>query len=217
LDAISAQIAEGKIKQLNVILKGDFDGSVEAIAQTVLELGNEEVAVGIKHKAAGNITESDILLAKTSQAVVIGFNVSADPKVNDLAKKEEVEIRHYSVIYELIEDIQAALEGLLTPEKIEEHLGEAEVREIFKIPRAGMIGGSYIVEGKVLRNAMARLKRDDEIIFEGPIESLKRFKDDVREVSEGYECGIALQGSPNYNIGDHIEFFEVKSVKRTLA
>jgi len=217
LDAISAQIAEGKIKQLNVILKGDFDGSVEAIAQTVLELGNEEVAVGIKHKAAGNITESDILLAKTSQAVVIGFNVSADPKVNDLAKKEEVEIRHYSVIYELIEDIQAALEGLLTPEKIEEHLGEAEVREIFKIPRAGMIAGSYIVEGKVLRNAMARLKRDDEIIFEGPIESLKRFKDDVREVSEGYECGIALQGSPNYNIGDHIEFFEVKSVKRTLA
>ncbi|MCK9244419.1 MAG: translation initiation factor IF-2 [Candidatus Marinimicrobia bacterium] len=217
LDAISAQIAEGKIKQLNVILKGDFDGSVEAVAQTLQELGNEEVAVSIKHKAAGNITESDILLAKTSQAVVIGFNVTADPKVNDLAKKENVEIRHYSIIYELTEDVQAALEGLLTPDKIEEHLGEAEVREVFKIPRAGLIAGSYVVEGKVVRNAQARLKRDGEIIFEGPVESLKRFKDDVREVNEGYECGIALQGAPEYSVGDRIEFFEIKSVKRTLA
>jgi translation initiation factor IF-2 len=136
-----------------VILKGDFDGSVEAIAQTLSELGNAEVAVGITHKAAGNITESDVLLAKTSQSVIIGFNVTANPKVSDLAKKENVEIRHYSIIYELTDDINAALEGLLTPDKVEEHLGEAEVREVFKIPRAGMIAGSYIVEGKVTRNA----------------------------------------------------------------
>jgi len=217
LDAISAQIAEGKIKQLNVILKGDFDGSVEAISQTLSELGNKEVAVSITHKAAGNITESDVLLAKTSQSVIIGFNVSADPKVSDLAKKENVEIRHYSIIYELTDDINAALEGLLTPDKVEEHLGEAEVRVIFKIPKAGMIAGSYVVEGKVIRNAQARLKRDGQVIFEGPIESLKRFKDDVREVAEGYECGISLYGSPDYQVGDRIEFFEVKSVKRTLA
>ncbi len=217
LDAISAQIAEGKIKQLNVILKGDFDGSVEAIAQTLSELGNAEVAVGITHKAAGNITESDVLLAKTSQSVIIGFNVTANPKVSDLAKKENVEIRHYSIIYELTDDINAALEGLLTPDKVEEHLGEAEVREVFKIPRAGMIAGSYIVEGKVTRNARARLKRDGQMIFEGQVESLKRFKDDVKEVNEGYECGIALQGASDYQAGDRIEFFEVKSVKRTLA
>ncbi|HPC36193.1 MAG TPA: translation initiation factor IF-2 [Candidatus Marinimicrobia bacterium] len=217
LDTISAQIAEGKIKQLNVILKGDFDGSVEAISQTLQELGNEEVAVNIIHKAAGNITESDVLLAKTSQAIVIGFNVSASSKVNDLAKKENVEIRHYSIIYELTEDVTAALEGLLTPEKIEEHLGEAEVREIFKIPRVGLVAGSYVIEGKIARNAMARLKRDGQVIFEGAVESLKRFKDDVREVAEGYECGISLQGAPEYNVGDRIEFFEVKSVKRTLA
>ncbi|MFH1213162.1 MAG: translation initiation factor IF-2 [Candidatus Neomarinimicrobiota bacterium] len=217
LDAISAQIAEGKIKQLNVILKGDFDGSVEAISQTLKELGNAEVAVSIKHKAAGNITESDVLLAKTSQSVIIGFNVTADPKVNDLAKKENVEIRHYSIIYELTGDINAALEGLLTPDKVEEHLGEAEIREVFKIPRIGTIAGSYIVEGKALRNAMARLKRNGTMIFEGHVESLKRFKDDVREVHEGYECGISLQGCSDYAIGDRIEFYEVKSVKRTLA
>ncbi|HPY00223.1 MAG: translation initiation factor IF-2 [Candidatus Neomarinimicrobiota bacterium] len=217
LDTISAQIAEGKIKQLNVILKGDFDGTVEAIGQTLQDLGNEEVAVNIIHKAAGNITESDVLLAKTSQAIVIGFNVSANPKVNDLAKKENVEIRHYSIIYELTDDIKAALEGLLTPEKIEEHLGEAEVREIFKIPRVGEVAGSYVIEGKVTRNATARLKRNGEVIFEGAVESLKRFKDDVREVAEGFECGISLQGAPEFKVGDRIEFFEVKSVKRTLA
>jgi len=217
LDTISAQIAEGKIKQLNVILKGDFDGSVEAISQTLAELGNEEVAVSITHKAAGNISESDVLLAKTSQAVIIGFNVTADPKVADLAKKENVEIRHYSVIYELTDDINAALEGLLTPDKVEEHLGEAEVREVFKIPKAGLIAGSYVVEGKIARNAQARIKRNGQVVFEGLVESLKRFKDDVREVNEGYECGISLQGSPDFQIGDRIEFFEVKSVKRTLA
>jgi len=217
LDAISAQIAEGKIKQLNVILKCDMDGSVEAISQSLGELVNEEVAVGVKHKATGNVVETDVLLAKASEAVIIGFNVTADAKVRELAKKENVEIRHYSIIYELIDDVKAALEGLLTPEKIEEMLGELEVRQLFKIPKAGVVAGSYVLSGKVTRNANVRVKRDGQVLFEGLVASLKRIKDDVREVQEGFECGVCLDGFNDFQVGDHIEFFEVKSKKRTLA
>ncbi|MBL7136173.1 MAG: translation initiation factor IF-2 [Candidatus Marinimicrobia bacterium] len=217
LDAISAQIAEGKIKQLNVILKCDVDGSVEAISETLTKIGNEEVAINIIHKAAGQVSESDVLLAKASTAVIVGFNVAVNPKVRDLAKKENIEIRRYSVIYELVDDITLALEGLLTPDSIEEHLGEAEVREVFKIPHVGFIAGCYVVEGIVIRNAIARLKREDDIICEGPLTSLKRFKDDVKEVQEGFECGIAIEGFNKYKQGDRIEIFELKSVKRTLS
>lgn len=216
LDTISQQIAEGKIKQLNVILKCDVDGSVEAIGETISQLGNEEVAVSVKHKAAGQISETDVLLAKASGAVIVGFNVSANPKVKELAKMENIEIRYYSVIYELADDIKAALEGLLSPEKIEEHLGVVEVREVFKIPKIGFIAGSYVKEGKVHRNAMARIRRNDEVVYEGSISSLRRFKDDVREVQEGYECGIAVVGYTKYETGDLIDVFEVKSVKRKL-
>jgi len=216
LDTISQQIAEGRIKQLNVVLKCDVDGSVEAISETLNNIGNEEVAVSVTHKAAGHITESDVLLAKASEAVIIGFNVTANPKVKELAKKENVEIRHYSVIYELVDDIKAALEGLLSPEKVEEHLGTIEVREVFKIPKIGFIAGSYVKEGKVHRNAMGRIKRIDEIIHVAQISSLKRFKDDVKEVQEGYECGVALEGFTKYIEGDIIEVFDVKSVKRKL-
>ena len=216
LDKISAQIAEGKIKQLNVVLKCDVDGSVEAISETISEIGNEEVAVSVKHKAAGRITESDVLLAKASEAVIIGFNVITNPKVKDIAKKENVEIRNYSVIYELVDDIKAALEGLLTPEKVEEFLGLAEVREIFKVPKIGYIAGCYVKQGKITRSAHARLKRDDEVIFESELASLKRFKDDAKEVQEGFECGIALENFKDYQKGDLLECFEVKSVKRKL-
>ncbi len=216
LDRISAQIAEGKIKQLNVILKCDVDGSVEAISESLSDVGNEEVAVSVKHKAAGQITESDVLLAKASQAVIVGFNVSTNPKVKEMAKKENVEIRHYSVIYELMDDIKMALEGLLTPDKVEEHLGEAEVREIFKIPKIGFIAGCSVVEGKVTRSCRARLKRNGEVLWEASLSSLKRFKDDAKEVAEGFECGIALVGFTEYEAGDRIECFDVKSVKRTL-
>jgi translation initiation factor IF-2 len=216
LDTISQQIAEGMVKQLNVVLKCDVDGSVEAVSETIKNLGNKEVAVSVKHKAAGNITETDIMLAKASEAIIVGFNVSANPKVRDVAKKENVEIRHYSVIYELVDDIKSALEGLLSPEKIEEHLGLIEVREVFKIPKIGLIAGAYVKEGKVTRNAKARIKRGDEIIHEAAIGSLRRFKDDVREVQEGYECGIVVDGFTQYETGDLIEVFEVKSVKRKL-
>lgn len=216
LDTISQQIAEGMVKQLNVVLKCDVDGSVEAISETIKNLGNKEVAVSVKHKAAGNITETDVMLAKASEAIIVGFNVSVNPKVRDLAKKENVEIRHYSVIYELADDIKSALEGLLSPEKIEEHLGLVEVREVFKIPKIGLIAGAYVKEGKVTRNAKARIKRGDEIIHEAAIGSLRRFKDDVREVQEGFECGIVVDGFTQYEAGDLIEVFEMKSVKRKL-
>ncbi len=216
LDTISQQIAEGRIKQLNVVLKCDVDGSVEAIGEALAGIGNEEVAVSVTHKAAGHISESDVLLAKASEAVIIGFNVTANPKVKEMAKKENVEIRHYSIIYELLDDIKAALEGLLSPDKIEEYLGTVEVREVFKIPKIGFISGSYVKAGKVNRNAMARISRNGEVLHESTISSLRRFKDDVKEVQEGFECGVALDGFTNYEQGDIIEVFEVKSVKRKL-
>jgi translation initiation factor IF-2 len=218
LDDISAQIATGQVKQLNVVLKCDVDGSVEAISETLQKLGNEEVSVSIKHKAVGQISETDVLLAKASKAIIVGFNISStNPKVRELATKENVEIRYYSVIYELIDDINMALEGMLSPEKIEEHLGIAEIREVFKIPHLGYIAGSYISEGKVTRNAKVRVIRENETIFEGEISSLKRFKDDVREVQEGYECGIGIYNFNDFQVGDKLEFYEEKSVKRTLA
>lgn len=216
LDTISQQIAEGRVKQLNVVLKCDVDGSVEAISETLSDMGNEEVAVSITHKAAGHISESDVLLAKASDAIIIGFNVTANPKVREVAKKENVELRFYSIIYDLVDDIKAALEGLLSPEKIEEHLGTIEVREVFKVPKIGFIAGSYVKEGKVHRNAMGRLRRNDEVVYEGQISSLKRFKDDVKVVQEGFECGVALEGFSKYEKDDIIEVFEVKSVKRKL-
>ncbi len=217
LDLISAQIAEGKVKQLNIVLKGDVDGSVEAISETLSELGNEEVSVSINHRAAGEITETDVLLAKASQAIIIGFNVTENLKAREVAKRENVEIRHYNVIYELVDEVKLALEGLLSPEKVEEHIGEADVRDIFKVPKLGNIAGCYMIEGKVHRAAKARVKRDDTAIYEGSIGSLKRFKDDVKEVMEGFECGIGVVGFADFKLGDHIEFFEIKSIKRTLS
>ena len=216
LDMLSDQIAKGETKTLNVILKGDVDGSVEAISETLSKLGNQEVAVSIKHKSAGEITENDVMLAKASDAIIIGFNVSANPKVKETAKRENIEIRRYRVIYELIEDITNALEGMLSPEKIEVGTGQAEVREVFKIPDIGFIAGSYVTKGTVYRNTMGRLIRKGEVIHEGEINSLKRFKDDVREVQEGYECGINLEGFDDYQEGDVIKAYEIKNKKRTL-
>ncbi|MCF7886643.1 MAG: translation initiation factor IF-2 [Candidatus Marinimicrobia bacterium] len=216
LDMLSQQIAKGETKTLNVILKGDVDGSVEAISETLSTLGNEEVAVSIKHKSAGEITENDVMLAKASDAIIIGFNVSANPKVKEIAKRENIEIRRYRVIYELIEDVTDALEGMLSPEKVEIGTGVAEVRAVFKIPDIGKIAGSYVQEGNIYRNTMGRLKRDGKVIYESEINSLKRFKDDVREVQEGYECGINLEGFDEYEEGDIIEAYEVKNKKRSL-
>jgi len=216
LDTISKHIADGEVNQLNIVLKCDVDGSVEAIKSSLAPLGNNEVSTSIIHSAAGIISENDILLAKTSQAIVIGFNVTANPKIKELAKKENVEIRNYSVIYELIDDINTALEGMLSPEKIEIDTGKATVKVIIKIPKLGIIAGSYINEGVVNRLSKVRLIRDNKTIFTGDISSLKRFKDDVKEVKEGYECGIGLENFNNIKENDVMVFYKIKSVKRKL-
>ncbi|MBN2281918.1 MAG: translation initiation factor IF-2 [Candidatus Marinimicrobia bacterium] len=216
LDAISARIAEGNAKTLNVILKADMDGSVEALSEVLGKLGNKEVSVSIKHKAAGHISENDVLLAKASDSIVIGFNVPANPKVKELAKQENVEIRRYRIIYELQDDIKSALEGLLTPDKVEEKTGTAEVRMVIRVPNVGNIAGSYVTHGELFRGSMGRLIRDGQVIHTGEIGTIKRFKDDVKSIKEGYECGINLEGFDNYLEGDIIEGFEIKSVKRKL-
>ncbi len=216
LDAISAKIAAGNAKTLNVVLKADVDGSVEALSEVLGKQGNEEVSVSIKHKAAGQISENDVLLAKASDSIVIGFNVTANPKVKELAKQENVEIRRYRVIYELQDDVKSALEGLLTPDKVEEKTGTAEVRMVIKVPNVGHIAGSYVSSGAIYRNTMGRLIRDGEVVHTGEIVTVKRFKDDVKSVKEGYECGINLENYNDYKEGDIIEAFEIKSVKRKL-
>jgi len=217
LDTISARIAEGNIKTLNVILKADMDGSVEALSEVLGKLGNKEVSVSIKHKAAGHISENDVLLAKASGSIVIGFGVPANPKVKELAKQENVEIRRYRVIYEIQDDVRSALEGLLTPDKVEEKTGSAEVRMVIRVPNVGNIAGSYVTQGELHRGTMGRLIRGDEVIHTGEIVTIKRFKDDVKNVKEGYECGINLEGYNDYAEGDKIEAFEIKSVKRKLV
>ena len=216
LETISARIAEGNIKNLNVILKADMDGSLEALTEVLGKLGNEEVSVSIIHKAAGHISENDVLLAKTSSSVVLGFGVTANPKVKEIAKQQNVEIRRYRVIYELIDDVKSALEGLLAPGKVEEKTGTAEVRMVIRVPNIGNIAGSYVTNGSIFRNTMGRLFRNGEVIHTGEIVTVKRFKDDVKSVKEGYECGINLENYNDYQEGDIIEAFEIKSVKRTL-
>jgi len=216
LDSISARIAEGNVKNLNVVLKADVDGSLEALTEVLGKQGNDEVSVNIVHKAAGHISENDVLLAKTSGSVVIGFNVTANPKVKELAKQENVEIRRYRVIYELQDDVKSALEGMLTPEKVEEKTGTAEVRMVIRVPNVGNIAGSYVTNGEIFRNTMGRLIREGEVIHTGEVVTVKRFKDDVKSVKEGYECGINLEGYEKYQEGDIIEAFEIKSVKRKL-
>ncbi len=217
LDEISQQIREGEIRQLSILLKADVDGSLEALSDSIQDLSNDEVAVSIIHRGVGMVSENDVLLALASGAVIIAFRVNTSPGAKVLAKKDEVEIRKYDVIYNAVDEVKLALEGLLEPEKVESMLGTADVRATFRIPSIGTIAGCYLVSGKALRNAFIRVKRDGKLIHEGRLTSLKRFKDDVKEVQEGYECGIGVQGFTDFNEGDVLEIFEVKEVKRTLA
>jgi len=216
LDQIGKEISKGKVKELNIIIKGDVDGSIEALSDSLMSLSNDEVSVKIVHRATGNVNDNDITLASASQAVIIAFNVKASSEAKLKAKDLEVDIRHYSIIYEAIEEVKLALEGLLEPEKIEEITGLAEVLKQFKIPKSGVIAGSSIKSGKVVRNSMLRVKRDDELLHEGVLTSLKRFNEDVSEVKEGFECGIGVQGFNDFNEGDIIEVYEIKEIKRTL-
>ncbi len=217
LDEMSSLIREGNIKSLPLIIKGDVDGSIEVLSDTLGKLQSEEVRVKVIHRAVGMVTESDVLLAETSQAVIIGFNVQVSSNAKLQAKQTGVDIRNYTIIYDAVEDVKMALEGLLEPEIKEEITGTAVVQEQFKIPKLGFIAGSKVSEGIIKRSDKARLIREDDIILDNcDISSLKRFQEDVKEVKEGLECGIGLSGTTKFKEGDIIEVYEVKEIKRKL-
>jgi translation initiation factor IF-2 len=216
LDDISKQIKEGKQVDLNVIVKGDVDGSVEALSDSLLKLGTSEVKVSIIHKAIGEITEYDVLLAAASSAIIVGFGVRPNLKARKLAESEKVDIRLHNIIYDVINEIKLALEGLLEPEKTEEVLATVEVRETFKVPKIGTVAGCYVVDGKVVRNNKVRLLRDGFVVFDGSINALKRFKEDVREVEQGFECGMSLENFNDIKVGDIIESYTIVETKRKL-
>ncbi|SKC74092.1 translation initiation factor IF-2 [Maledivibacter halophilus] len=214
LEDLFEQIQEGKVKDLNVIVKADAQGSVEALKQSLLKLSNEEVRVNVIHGAVGTVTESDILLASASNAIIIGFNVRPSSSVTNMAERESIELKTYRIIYEAIEDIEAAMKGMLDPEYKEVVLGKIEVRATFKVPNVGVIAGGYVQEGKVTRNSNIRLVRDGIVIHDGKISSLKRFKDDVREVLTGYECGIGIENYNDVKEGDIIESYVIEEIKK---
>jgi len=215
LEQLYSRIKEGA-KELNVIIKGDVQGSIEAVSEALLKLSTSDVKLKIIHSSTGTITETDVLLASASDAVVIGFKVRPDSRVLDIAKEEGVEIKLYDIIYNIINDIRAAMEGLLEPVYKEVALGRAEVRETFKVPRIGTIAGSYILDGKVTRDAKVRLVRNGVTVYNGKVFSLKRFKDDAREVASGYECGIGIEGYNDIKTGDIIEAYTEERVERKL-
>ncbi len=216
LTDVFERIKEGEVVDLNIVIKGDVDGSVEVLADTLQNLSTSEVRVQIIHRGVGAINENDVLLAAASNAIVIGFHVRPDARARELANREKVDIRLYTVIYDLEKDIRAALEGLLAPEIKEEVKGTAEVRDTFRIPRIGTIAGCYVQEGKINRNDMIRVVRDGTSVYEGTIGSLKRFKDDAREVTAGYECGINVEGFNDIKVGDVLEAFVTVEVSRKL-
>ncbi len=216
LEELFKKIQEGDIKELNVVIKADTIGSLEAIKKSLDELSSEKVSIRVIHGAVGAISENDVMLAKATSAIVIGFNTRPDPKVRELLEKEKVDLRLYSIIYQVIDDIKKAMEGLLEPIEKEVILGSAEVRATFKIKGAGTVAGCYVLEGKIVRNAKARLIREGVVIYDGAIESVKRFKEDVQEVSRGYECGIKLKNFNDIKVGDIIECYEIKLEKPSL-
>jgi len=218
LDSISAQIKEGDINSLNIIIKADSDGSIEALIQSLEKINNDEVGVDIVHRGVGNVSDSDVLLAQASQAVVVGFGVQIPSNTKLLANQSNVEIRAYNIIYQVVEDIKLAVEGLLRPDLVEEILGEAIVKESFKIPKIGFIAGSQVESGKITRDCFVRLIREEEeLVSKGKIVSLKRFKDDVNSVESGLECGIAVEGVKKYFPGDKIVAYQINEIKRKLS
>ena len=192
---------------LNLIIKADVIGSAEALSESLATMGNEEVAVNVVHSAVGAISNTDVTLATASSGIIIGFNTRPDPTAKKIAKDENIEIRLYSVIYEAIEDVKKALEGMLRPIIREEYQGKATVQEVFNIPKVGLIAGSKVSEGKIIRNSPVRILRDNIVIHDGRLSSLKRFKDDAKEVSEGFECGIGIEQFKDVRVGDEIESY----------
>ncbi len=213
LDDIFAQVEEGKLKSLNLIVKGDVQGSVEAVKQSLEKLSNEEVRVKVIHSAAGAINEGDVMLADSANAIIIGFNVRPDTKAKKLAEQSKVDVRSYRIIYELLDDMEAALKGMLAPKLREVMTGKCEVRQTFNITGAGTIAGCYVLDGKIVRGGKLRIYREDIMICEGGVKQLKRFKDDVKEVAHGYECGCAIDGFNEIRVGDIIECYITEEIK----
>jgi translation initiation factor IF-2 len=216
LDEIGRRLAIGDFKELNLIVKGDVDGSVEALTDSLLKLSTESIKVNVIHRAVGPIAESDVLLATASNAIIVGFQVRPTPGARKLAEAEEIDIRMYSIIYAAIEEIKQAMEGMLAPKEVEKVTGTAEVRETFRISKVGTVAGCYVLDGKIDRKNKVRLIRDGIVVYTGDLDTLKRFKDDVKEVTHGYECGLNIKNFNDIKVGDTLEAFEMTEVKRTL-
>ena len=214
LDDLFNQIQEGNLKELDIVVKADVQGSVEAIKQSLLKLSNDEVVVKIIHGGVGAINESDVILASASNAIIIGFNVRPDATAKDIAEREGVYLRLYRVIYNAIEDVEAAMKGMLDPVFEEKVLGHAEVRQTFKASGVGTIAGAYVLDGIFERNCSVRLIRDGIVVFDGPLASLKRFKDDVKEVRTGYECGLVFENYNDIKEGDQVEAYKMVETER---
>jgi translation initiation factor IF-2 len=215
LDTLFSQMAAGEVKDLNIIVKADVQGSVEAVRQSLAKLTTAEVRVNVIHGAVGAITESDIRLAEVSNAIVIGFNVRPAVNVADMAKEIGVDIRMYRIIYNAIEDIEAAMKGMLSPKFREGVLGHAQVRQVFRVSGIGSIGGCFVTDGRIVRSSEIRVVRDGIVIHEGKIASLKRFKDDAREVAAGFECGIGIERFNDIKENDVIEAYEMQVIERS--
>jgi translation initiation factor IF-2 len=216
LEDLYKRIQSGEVKDLNVVVKGDVQGSIEAVSETLRKLSTDAVRLNVIHSAVGAVTETDVNLAAASNAIIIGFNVRPEVKAQGHAEREGVDIRLYSIIYDAVEDVKKAMEGLLAPTLKEKYLGRAEIREVFTVPKIGNIAGSYIQDGKMIRNAQARLLRDNVVVYEGKLSSLRRIKDDVKEVASGYECGIGLENYNDIKQGDIIEAFEIEKIATKL-
>ena len=216
LDEIGRRIAIGNFQELNIIVKGDVDGSIEALSDSLIKLSTDEIQVNVIHKAVGQISEGDVMLAAASNAIIVGFQVRPSMGARRLAEKEQIDIRLYSIIYTAIEEIKAAMEGMLSPEIKEEIVATVEVLETFKISKVGTIAGCVVREGKITRSSKVRVIRDGIVVYSGELGSLKRFKDDVKEVSKGFECGLNITNYNDLRIGDMIEAYEEVEVKKTL-
>jgi translation initiation factor IF-2 len=215
LEKLYEQIREGAIKELNVIVRTDVQGSLEAISDSLVKLSTTDVKVNVLHSATGAITETDIMLASASNAIVIGFNVRGDAKVQELADQEKVDVRYYDVIYQILNDIRDAMVGMLEPEYQENVLGRAEVRQTFGVPKVGTIAGCYVLDGHIERGARVRVLRDQVVLYDGKINSLKRFKDDVKEAKAGFECGIGIENFNDIKVNDILEAYQLQEVKPT--
>ena len=216
LESFLASNPNDTCQTLNLVLKADVQGSLEAVTEALNKLSTDEVKINVVHGGAGAITESDILLAGASDAIAIGFSVRPNLKVKETAEQEGVEVRYYDIIYKLVQEVKDAMSGMLAPDIEEVYVGQAEVRETFSVPKIGLIAGCYLPDGKIVRNSQVRLLRDGVVIYTGKVASLRRMKDDVKEVTKGFECGIGLEKFNDIKVGDSIEAFDTKEIARTI-